>query len=257
LSRTLALGTVARNESVARDTVILHVDIQLEQRPRAGQFAMVHPLIPECLLARPLSILDYADGRMQLLVKEAGVGTRAMCEMSLGASMRVFGPLGRSFDQPEVRSSPLILVAGGVGLVPLHLLARELAEEGKAAPTRLFGARTPNDLPMSLLQSGWELWVEDRAGDDHREGLVTAGLVQALERSPDAVVVTCGPTPMMKAVAAICRPRGQSLWFCLEEQMGCGAGVCRACIVPAADEKAMRTVCNDGPVFHMDEIAYA
>jgi dihydroorotate dehydrogenase electron transfer subunit len=62
---------------------------------------------------------------------------------------------------------------------------------------------------------------------------------------------------MMKAVAGICRPRGVPLWLCLEEQMGCGAGVCRACVVPDAREPRMRTVCKEGPVFRLDEIDYA
>lgn len=88
------------------------------------------------------------------------------------------------------------------------------------------------------------------------EGLVTRGLERALDAHPDAVVATCGPTPMMKAAASMARERGQACWLCLEEQMGCGAGVCRACVVAAADGSCMRTVCKDGPVFSLEEIDY-
>jgi dihydroorotate dehydrogenase electron transfer subunit len=42
----------------------------------------------------------------------------------------------------------------------------------------------------------------------------------------------------------------------LEEQMGCGSGVCRACVLPHADGSRMRTVCTEGPVFALDEIQF-
>jgi dihydroorotate dehydrogenase electron transfer subunit len=147
------------------------------------------------------------------------------------------------------------MVAGGVGLVPLYRLRRELLDAGNGAPRALFGARHPQDLPRELLE-GWELWVESEPEAGMGEGLVTRGLEAALELMPDAVVATCGPTPMMKATARMARERGLECWVCLEEQMGCGAGVCRACVVPSADHSRMRTVCKEGPVFALDEIDY-
>ena len=149
--------------------------------------------------------------------------------------------------------------AGGVGVVPLYRLARELKNESQAVRP-LFGARTPADLPMELLGEDpagpWELWVESEAARDHRTGLVTVGLEEALDAAPDAVVATCGPTPMMHAVARICRARSAPLFVCLEEQMGCGAGVCRACVIEDASEPRMRTVCKEGPVFALDAIRF-
>ena len=62
---------------------------------------------------------------------------------------------------------------------------------------------------------------------------------------------------MMKAVAGICAEANAPLWVCLEEQMGCGAGVCRACVIPSAGGDRMCTVCKEGPVFAVSDIQFA
>jgi dihydroorotate dehydrogenase electron transfer subunit len=255
VQRTLAEATLLERRRVARDTWVLDFEFPLQEKVRPGQFAMVLPRDPGCLLPRPFSILDQDGPRMSLLVKEVGIGSRALSRMEAGESVQAFGPLGSWFDPERLAGRELIMVAGGVGLVPLHRLRRELLDSGGQAPRALFGARSPEDLPRELLE-GWEQWVEEGAEPGMGEGLVTRGLEAALEELPDAVVACCGPTPMMKAAARMARACGRACWLCLEEQMGCGAGVCRACVVPAADQSRMRTVCKEGPVFDLDEIDY-
>lgn len=257
--RFLGECRVTGHRTVARNTDILSIQVDLPNPPRSGQFAMLHPEAAGCLLPRPFSVLSYRDDVMEILIKEVGVGSRALMEKRAGERVRVFAPLGRGFDVSALKAQPVVLVAGGVGLVPLYVLSRELAAAGAPAPVRLFGAQTPDDLPVELLEDAlhpWQNWVERQPGPGHREGLVTQGLAKVLDANPQVVVATCGPTPMMKAVAQECRRRGVVVWVCLEEQMGCGAGVCRACVVPDAHEPRMRTVCSEGPVFRLDEIEY-
>jgi dihydroorotate dehydrogenase electron transfer subunit len=259
-ARTLTTASVVAREEVARDTFVLRYAIELERPVEPGQFAMVHPGDDSrYVLPRPLSILDYAEGELSLLIKIAGRGSAELAAMRVGDEARIFAALGASFSIPEFRQRPSILVAGGVGVVPLHMLSRRIRESGgQALP--IFGARAPEDLPMAILRDEpagpWQLWVESGAEGDLREGLVTAGLEAALDDHPDAIVATCGPTPMMHAVARICRERKAPLRVCLEEQMGCGSGVCRACVVDDAHCDTRRTVCLDGPVFDVDDIRF-
>jgi dihydroorotate dehydrogenase electron transfer subunit len=259
MERRLQRTQVLENTTVARDTVILRVDMGLPQLVEPGQFAMVHPLRAGCILPRPFSILDADADSLTILVKVVGKGSRALAALRPGEELRIFAPLGSSFDVSALSERECILVAGGVGLVPLHMLARRLRESAAHPVIPIFGARSEEDLPRSLLRKedvAWRLWVEKPSKPDCRKGLVTAGLEEAFEEHPDAVVTTCGPTPMMRAVATICRRERRPLWLCLEEQMGCGAGVCRACVVPAAAGDRMRTVCKDGPVFALDDIQF-
>lgn len=263
ISRRLELAPLTRRTEVARDTFILHYALDLETDIAPGQFAMVHPgRAEEYLLPRPLSILDASDGELQLLVKIAGRGSRALVEAPLGTAFRIFAPLGRGFDLETLSSHPLVLVAGGVGIVPLHLAARRLAASGRPPVKSLFGARRPTDLPMPMFSAGvageWELWVEEEATGTLRQGLVTRGLEEVLSTVADAVILTCGPTPMMQAVARLGMAAQCPVWLCLEEQMGCGAGVCRSCVVESKDAPAATklTVCREGPVMALDSIRY-
>ena len=260
MTRTFVEAEVVSRREVARDTYVIGYGLDFAGEVQAGQFAMVHTGDDdEYVLPRPYSILDVVDGRMDLLVKIAGRGSRHLVGLPEGTRVRVLAPLGTGFPVHEFVSRPSVLVAGGVGVVPLWRLAREVKRAG-GSTLPLFGARTPIDLPMDLLGDDpagpWELWVEQDAHDGLHTGLVTKGLELALDADPELMVATCGPTPMMHAVARICREREVPLWVCLEEQMGCGSGVCRACVIEDAHLPKMLTVCKEGPVFPLDAIRF-
>src|SRR6185436_13564727 len=103
------------------------------------------------------------------------------------------------------------MVAGGVGLAPFSTLAHALAERG--TPMHLFyGARTASDLyyadEFAGLGATLHLATEDGSRGDH--GRVTAPLARALEALPagaSRTIYACGPTPMMRAVAALAASR--------------------------------------------------
>ena len=64
-------------------------------------------------------------------------------------------------------------------------------------------------------------------------------------------IFTCGPTPMLKAVAALARDFSLPCQVSLEEFMACAVGGCAGCTVLVQTEAgpAMKRVCVDGPVF--------
>ena len=79
-------------------------------------------------------------------------------------------------------------------------------------------------------------------------------------------VYSCGPHPMMKAVARVSREAGvESCQVSLENNMACGIGVCMGCVQKikgAADgDESTRDwhherVCADGPVFNAEDIVW-
>ncbi len=255
MKRVLSTATVLRSRRVAAKTWILELAFEAETSFRAGQFVMVQPRTQGCFLPRPFSILALRDGVLEILVKELGRGSRALAEKRPGSPLEVFGPLGRAFPSELLSRKALILVAGGVGIVPLRCLQLEGAASKTTQCVPLMGARHSRDLPHELLD-GWELWVEEDPQGTMRKGVVTRGLKEALRRLPQATIACCGPTAMMKEVARIAREKETETWVCLEEQMACGAGVCRSCVIPAADGSLMRPVCKEGPVFSLSEIQY-
>jgi dihydroorotate dehydrogenase electron transfer subunit len=73
-------------------------------------------------------------------------------------------------------------------------------------------------------------------------------------------VLSCGPTPMLKAVAALAREFELPCQVSLEEHMACAVGGCAGCAVEvqvpagATTARQMKRVCVDGPVFDARQV---
>ncbi len=230
-----------------------------------GQFVMLRGAWGrELLNPRAFSVLwTRPEGRFAVMLKAYGRGTTRMVAMTAGATLTVTGPLGRGFRAHDGVTRQL-LVAGGVGLPPLHLQARANADAGHAARTELFyGGRDRDDL---VLRDDFERWgvaavyaTED--GSVGATGFVTVPLRERLREAAangEAVeVLSCGPTPMLRAVRALGLELGVPTWLCLEEAMACGFGVCLGCAVPVHGERPYRYCCTDGPVFAGEEVRWS
>ena len=69
-------------------------------------------------------------------------------------------------------------------------------------------------------------------------------------------VFACGPTPMLKAAAALARSFDLPCQVSLEEYMACAVGGCAGCtvLVHTDEGPAMKRVCVDGPVFDARQV---
>ncbi|UQA62315.1 dihydroorotate dehydrogenase electron transfer subunit [Polyangium aurulentum] len=216
-----------------------------------GQFAMVRsttwgdaPLLP-----RPMSLLTGGT-RPSILIKVVGEGTMRMAYASSGEQFELLAPLGRPWS-PLPEGHRAVFVAGGVGVAPLVFLAQALGEAraGGEMPLALYGGRTHADLPLDAeLAAVTELRVATEDGSRGTHGRVTVLLEKALdELSGRAIkVYTCGPDPMMAAVARICAERHVACEVSLETPMACGYGVCLGCPVPRRPAGYLYA-CTEGP----------
>jgi dihydroorotate dehydrogenase electron transfer subunit len=77
---------------------------------------------------------------------------------------------------------------------------------------------------------------------------------------PGTMVFTCGPEPMMHALAVGCAERKLRCQVAMERQMACGMGTCQSCVCQTkADNEAgwaYKLVCTDGPVFEADQLLW-
>ena len=232
-----------------------------------GQFVMLRgEWGRELLNPRAFSILDAdADGRFSVMLKAYGRGTRRMAAMRPGDPMTVTGPLGRGFAPPPGPSDARqILVAGGVGLPPLHLQARRAAALGRADRIELlYGGRDAEDLVMLDDFDRWNVRASLATEDGSRghTGFVTVPLLErvleAARTGEELLVLACGPTPMLRAVRRLVVEHGVPAQLCLEEEMACGFGVCLGCAVPVHGSQPYRYCCTDGPVFDATEVRWS
>jgi len=128
---------------------------------------------------------------------------------------------------------------------------------------RLFyGGRSATDLYYAAMfeELGATLVLTTEDGTRGEQGRVTAPLERALLARGNArvTVYTCGPTPMMRAVANLGAAHGCRTFVSLEQVMGCGMGGCYSCVVPVLEEGHPHFVrsCIEGPVFDAARIVW-
>ncbi|MDE7149214.1 MAG: dihydroorotate dehydrogenase electron transfer subunit [Bacteroidales bacterium] len=231
------------------------------QAAEAGQFVQVR--VPSSLhswLRVPISLheIDAAHGRIALLVQEVGEGSRWLAARAAGDRLDVLYPLGTGFRRPASPAASLLLVGGGCGLAPLYGLLKQLKRNETPHTGRiafLTGARTAADLLMQdeIAALGAETCACTEDGSFGEKGLVTVHPV--LQACAFDQVYTCGPTPMMKAVAAAAQAKRVPCQVSLENKMACGIGACLCCVTPDKDNHH-RCVCTEGPVFDADTLGW-
>jgi dihydroorotate dehydrogenase electron transfer subunit len=213
-------------------------------------------------LPRPFSLYDRApDGSWgSFLVKPVGEGTRAICDLTPGEGLVLNGPLGRPF--PRDVQDP-VCVAGGVGLAPFLLLAREQHARGRSMRL-LFGGRTRALLSgIGDFEGIADVHAATDDGSHGHHGMVTSLLEKLLADEvvrPGETVFCCCPDPMMLAVAALCERVGLRCFLSLETYMACGYGVCNGCTVAVQGPRfkgwPYSKTCIEGPVYEACELVH-
>lgn len=217
-----------------------------------GQFVMVRgewgvdPILP-----RAFSLVEAGD-KAAILVRIVGKGTKRLGEMRPGDALSVLGPKGRPFTHPKKDEQP-ILVAGGVGVAPLVFAAQSLSRLGFES-TFIYGGRTAQHLPLrEEIEKSNHLILTTEDGSLGEKGLVTTPLERELQNGKKARILSCGPEPMLREIAAIASRFDVPCEVALESPMACGVGSCKGCAIPSA-KGGFLYVCSDGPVFDAEEI---
>ena len=248
--------TVVSNERLSDRHILLKLTSSAplpEMIP--GQFVEVRiDHSPSTFLRRPISInyVDRSRNELWLLVALVGDGTRTLAALGSGDVVNCLLPLGNGFTLPSSSDESLLLVGGGVGIAPLLFFGREAKDRG-ARVSFLLGARTASDLfELDLFKDLGSVYVTTEDGSAGERGFVTNHSV--LSRETFTRISMCGPTPMMKAVAAYARKTGTACEASLENMMACGLGACLCC-VEKTTEGNLR-VCQDGPVFDIQKLLW-
>ena len=234
-------------------------------------------------MRRPLSIMRVEDDCIDVLYKIVGDGLRWLSAKRPGDSISVLGPIGQPF-RPSAERPNTLLLGGGVGIPPMVFLAEFLRLNPDTwSPLAIFGSELPFpfELKASSIDTAWvdpnvnatmpllESWgipcrLVTLAGFEHCfDGYVTdlaelwLSSLPASERAKTEVFA-CGPTPMLKAVAALAAKYDLPCQVSLEEFMACAVGGCAGCAVKinTPDGPAMKRVCVDGPVFRASDVVW-
>ena len=232
----------------------LTADEQLPDRV-PGQFAELRvDGSPDTFLRRPISInfLDKEHNEVWFLVAVVGKGTSRLATLRRGDLLNCIIPLGNGFSIPRDADEKVLLIGGGVGVAPLLFLGEKLLETG-CEPSFILGARTASDLVMldhfKRLGRVFVTTEDDTAGE---KGFVTQHSI--LEKERFDRICTCGPKPMMVAVARYAKSHGIDCEVSLENMMACGLGACLCCVEETKEGNIC--VCKQGPVLNINQLLW-
>lgn len=254
-------------------TLLTGPEIAREAQP--GQFVNVQVLrTNDPLLRRPFSVhAAYPEeGTYSLLYVLVGRGTALLSRIPAGEMISVVGPLGRPFDLGDSPDDDHIVVAGGCGAAPLHLLCDALCRKWTCDKvTVLAGAQGKDSVicETEFRAHGVEVGISTDDGSYGFAGTVVDLLehhLRARDRSRPARAYSCGPHAMLREVARVCRESGiASCQVSLENNMACGLGVCMGCVQKIRDPGRPKApnegwhyerVCTEGPVFNAEDVIW-
>ncbi|MHB8147931.1 MAG: dihydroorotate dehydrogenase electron transfer subunit [Vulcanimicrobiaceae bacterium] len=263
-------ATIIDRREPASNVVLLGFDApELVALARPGQYIMAVPPSGE-VASTALGIYEAQGSRGSLLFFVVGKRTSELAALRPGDSLALTGPLGNGFDLSS-KPSDVAIVAGGVGVASVLLPAQALVAAG--ARVRLFyGARNQALLVERerFEREGCEVVLATDDGSLGHHGYITEALECSVDR-PE-LILACGPTPMLRAVARVAEALDVPAQLSLEETFACGVGGCWGCVVPLIGTSAQAPsfpplerggsdivyarVCKEGPVFWAHELRW-
>ncbi|MFW9832269.1 MAG: FAD/NAD(P)-binding protein [Candidatus Thorarchaeota archaeon] len=204
----------------------------------------------------------YKTHSFELCIRSVGRLTASLKNLHQDSIVGLRGPFGNGWPIELLKGKNVVVIGGGIGLVPLRPVILELLENRNEFGNVqiMYGARCPEEL---LFKDELYIWENRRdveyvatvdRDDEHcwagNIGVVTI-LFDRITISPeDTYALVCGPPIMYRFVMRELEKIGipdDRIFLSLERRMKCGVGHCSHCLV------GTKFVCQDGPVFSYKE----
>lgn len=247
-------STVIKNTQIKPEIfemVLNAPEIALKAKP--GQFIEIKVNDDNLLLRRPMSIADADPNKNEIKIwyRVIGKGTAVLSQARPDEKLDIMGPLGNSFYLKEGVKN-ITLVGGGTGVAPLVFFNKIInANNPDFKIYTIIGART-KELILGKQDFNAQVIIATDDGSEGIKGTTVDALKELISKTPLDAVLTCGPEPMMLAIARVCE---QNNIFCLvsmESPMACGLGACYGCVIKT--KIGYRRVCKEGPIFRGSEV---
>ncbi len=247
---------ITEKQAIARETYSFTISCpEVAAVAQPGQF--VHIRAKGFTLRRPISIcgIDKESGTLRIVFEIRGDGTSAIAELNKGDLIDMLAPLGHGFTLND-SFKKVILIGGGIGTPPMLPLAAYYGN--KATVISGFRSASAVILQDDFGKTGTQTILCTDDGTLGIHGFVTQPFSELVKEGGIDAVYACGPMPMLKGIAGICKENGIFCEISLEERMACGIGACLGCACRTVrnDEEYFAHVCKDGPVFNAEEVLW-
>ncbi len=195
-------------------------------------------------------------------IRNVGSVTNGLSRLKEGDILGVRGPFGTSWPTNQNEGEEVVIVCGGLGVVPLRPLILHLEKNRARYQTihLIYGARSPNDLLFTSELHRWAQTFQVEVTVDHaplgwkgQVGLVTRPLKRLQTNLQRTTAFLCGPDIMMRLASQELLERGyraDKIYLSLERSMKCGVGHCGHC------QLGGHLICRNGPVFQLDQVIH-
>ncbi|HHV63620.1 MAG TPA: sulfide/dihydroorotate dehydrogenase-like FAD/NAD-binding protein [Peptococcaceae bacterium] len=241
--------SIVKRRQLAESIVLLEVQAPaVAKKAKPGEFVIVRQ--KEDSERIPLTIMDFnpEKGTITIVIQEVGYSSALITRMQEGDAFLDFvGPLGQPTEIEKYGT--VLCVGGGVGIAPVHPIARGLKEAGNKVIS-ILGARSKDLLILEeeMRAVSDEVVITTDDGSYGIKGFVTHGIQAVLDRGEKVDAIwAIGPIVMMKSVANFTKPLGIKTIVSMNPIMVDGTGMCGACRLDVGGET--KFACVDGPEF--------
>ncbi len=212
----------------------------------------------------PISITSAMEtpGLFEMAIRDVGMLTQQLHALNVGDKLGIRGPFGQGFDVQNFKGKDVLIVAGGIGLVPLRSLIHTIFKDRDSYGRLiiLYGSKTSKDLLYRNELNMWEsnpgiefqVTVDQPSPDwNGIVGVITTLIPTVSLDVENTVAAIVGPPVMYKFVLLSLHTKGlpeKNMYLSLERRMKCGVGKCGHCQINQS------LVCQDGPVYHYPEL---
>lgn len=256
-----------RTQKQTKDTKLYTFRLEKNFYFTPGQFVMLSvPGVGEAPFA-PCSNPEPKP-QFQLSIRKVGLVTKFLDQMERRANLEFRGPFGNGFPTAKLKNKDLILLAGGLGIVPITALMQYLTPKrnnfGKIY--LLYGVKKTEDLLFGDKLKKWQKKInimlcaeEIDKNWEGETGMVTDLCCDIKIKPKKTIAIMCGPLimyqPLVKELGKL-TPKGSpsgrikpnQIYVSMEARMKCGIGKCQHCTI------GKYYTCLDGPVFNYDKI---
>ena len=240
---------IIQTKKVAAASYFLELEADVPIEVKAGQFISIY--CNGLTLRRPFSVFSNHNGKIGILFKEKGQGTKYIKSLQKGDFVDLIGPFGNSFIIENKKS---LLVGAGIGIAPISYLKTKL-DEKNIENYFICGFQNKNEIPDGIRAD--KICTDD--GSFGEEGSVINYIQWLIESYNPDVIYACGPYIVLKNIAQLGIKNGIETQVAMEKVMACGIGVCRGCVINIKKngETVNAAVCKDGPVFKGSEVVWS
>ncbi len=249
------MNKIISKEYFSEKVVKLVVEAPLIAKSRrAGHFVIVRCGDKGERIPLTIADADIAKGTITLVIQAIGESTKKICALNEGEYLTdVVGPLGQATHIEKVGT--VVCCGGGVGVAPLLPIIKAMKQAGNRVISVLAGrSKDLIILEEQVAEYSDEVVIMTDDGSYGKQGLVTNGVEEVIQREKVDMVVTIGPAIMMKFVSLLTKKYEIKTMCSLNTIMVDGTGMCGACRITIGGKT--KFVCIDGPEFDAHEVNF-